>query len=315
MTKIGLIGGGYWGKNYVRTIEKIKGLELSWIYNKHNEPSYAIPKDSKFTKNYQDILEDNETKAVIISTPERTHYKIAKEALEAGKDVLVEKSMTCSSKDALELIEISKKNSRILMVGHIFLYNPGIIELKKRIQNEELGDLFYFYSRRSAMGPVKQDINVLWYLAPHDISVINYLTGKLPRTVSAKGACFLNRGIEDVVDFVLNYENNVRGFVHVSWTEPKKIRETSVIGSKKMAVFDDMTKDKLKVFDSSNPENFYSPKLENISPLEKQCIQFLESIRTGKQPLTNGQNGYEVVRILECAQKSLETGREIRIKF
>ena len=140
MTKIGLIGGGYWGKNYVRTIEKIKGLELSWIYNKHNEPSYAIPKDSKFTKNYQDILEDNETKAVIISTPERTHYKIAKEALEAGKDVLVEKSMTCSSKDALELIEISKKNSRILMVGHIFLYNPGIIELKKRIV-EPLGNL------------------------------------------------------------------------------------------------------------------------------------------------------------------------------
>ena len=313
--KIGLIGGGHWGKNYVRTIEKIKGLELGWIYNKHNEPGYAIPKGSKFTKNYRDILEDNETRAVVISTPEKTHYQIAKEALEAGKDVLVEKSMTCSSKDALELIEIAKKNSRILMVGHIFLYNPGIIELKKRIQDGELGDLFYFYSKRTGIIQNKPDINVLWYLAPHDISIINYLTNKLPKSVAARGACFLNKGVEDVVDLVLNYENNVHGFVHVSWIEPKKIRETSVIGSKKMAVFDDMTNDKLKIFDSSNPEDFYSPKLDSTSPLEKQCIQFLASIKTRKQPLTNGQNGYEVVRILECAQKSLETSREIRINF
>ncbi len=315
MINVGLIGCGYWGKNYVTTIEKMEELNISWIYNKHNEiPAQKLPVNVRFTKNYKDILADRNVQGVIISTPPGTHYQIAKDALEWGKDILVEKPFTYSSEEALRLLELAEKKGRIVMAGHIFLYNPAVVKLKRLIDRGELGKLYYFYSRRTGIGPFRTDINAMWNLAPHDISIINYLYNvEVPKAVSASGACFLTSGIEDVVDLVLEYENNVKAFIHVSWLEPKKARETIVVGDKKKAVFEDTSARKLALFDSDDLQSFFCPELEAISPLESQCLHFLECMTTGRQPLTDGFEGYKNVKLLESAQKSLKTGKKVAI--
>jgi UDP-2-acetamido-3-amino-2,3-dideoxy-glucuronate N-acetyltransferase len=316
MTRLGLIGCGDWGKNYVQTIKQIDGMQLSWIYNRQNIiPENKLPIGSRFTCDYHSILEDDETKAVIISTPPKTHYQIAKDALEAGKDVLVEKPMTSDSDEALELFNFAREKSRILMVGHIFLYSPAIIEVKKRIKKNEFGDLYYIESRRMGMGPVRSDISAMWNLAPHDISIINHLTGNIPTSVNARGFSFLTKGIEDVADLTLQYDNNIRGNISVSWLHPHKIRETILVGKERMAVFDDTAKNKLKLYDPSSPSNTHTPRLHEASPLENQCRHFLECIETRRQPLTNGYDGYVNVKILEAAQRSIETKREIEIEL
>lgn len=316
MVNVALIGCGYWGKNYVKTINEIEGMNIKWIYNKQKDIlKKNIPKGTKFTKDYKKILSDNKTDAVIIATPPKTHYKIVKQALEAGKDVLVEKPMTYKSEDAIKLADLADKESNILMVGHTFLYNPAIVELKKKIDRKELGKVLYFNSRRTSRGPIRQDIGVMWDQAIHDISIINYIGGIIPKIVSVKGKCFLTKNIEDVVSLTLEYNNGIKGFVYASWFEPKKIRETTVIGDKKVAIFDDTLEEKLKIFGRDNIKEVNSPKLEDISPLENQCLHFLKSIKTRERPLTTGYNGYEIVKILECAQKSLETNREMKIKY
>ena len=317
MINIGIIGCGYWGENYLNTIENIEKLSLCWIYNKHNEiPDHKLPAKVRFTKNYQDILDDRKIDAVIISTPPGTHYRIAKDALEAGKDVLLEKPFTTDSEEALSLLKLAALKKRILMVGHVFLYNPAIRELKKIVENKELGRLHYFYCRRTGLGPVRMDINAMWNLAPHDISIVNYLLdGQLPRTVIANGVSFLSPGVEDVVDLVLEYENNLKAFIHVGWSEPQKSRETIVVGDKKKAVIEDTARNPLAIFDSDELSQVSHPRLEKTMPLENQCLHFLECIETGKQPLTNAYTGYTNVKILECAQESLKTGETVEIHF
>jgi len=311
--KIGLIGGGYWGEKYLKTLGLMKDVQVNWIYNKHLLPKGSTL-NSKFTRDYKKILKDKETTAVIIATPPLTHYQIAKDALNAGKDVLVEKPMTCSSKRSLELHNLSLKNSQILMVGHIFLYHPAIIELKKRIKKQELGDLFYFHSIRTG-GKPRKDIDVMWNLAPHDISTINYLTEKMPSKVSARGKNFLANGVEDVVNMDLTYNSNIKGFIHISQISPEKIRRITLVGSKKSAIFDDCSVKKLKIFENQAAQNFICPKLKKVSPLENQCLHFLNCIQTRAQPLTDGREGYENDLILERAQESLKREEDIQINF
>ncbi len=315
MINIGLIGYGYWGKIYVKTLLNIKTVKLCWVCNKKTDiTKQELPARVRFTKNYHDILADDTIDAVIISTPPKTHYAITKAALEAGKDVLVEKPLTDNAKDAKQLLNLAHKNAKILMVGHIFLYNPAIIELKQQIDNHELGDPYYFSSRRTSMGPVYTDVNVLWSLAPHDISIINYLNyGEMPKVITANGACYLNQGVEDVVDLVMEYKNNVKAFVHLSCLEPKRARETLVVAEKKNAIFEDTAENKLIISSSNNPQQKFIPKLNRISPLENQCLHFFYCIKTRKSPLTDGYHGYQIIKILEYAQQSLETGKPVLI--
>ena len=311
---IGLIGCGYWGKNYVSTLGNIDDCNLCWIYNKHNEiPKQKLPSGVKFTKCYHDILQDADVHAIIIATPPGTHHEIAMNSLLADKDVLVEKPFTCNSSKSLSLLSLAEKKSRVLMVGHIFLYNPAVIELKRLIDANELGNLLYFFSRRSGPGPVSSDVSAMWSMAPHDISMINFLNnGKLPVMVSANGGSYLKHHIEDVADLVLEYENNVKAFIHVGWMEPKKTRETTIVGDLKKAVIDDMSEKKLTLYDSGDPNNCYHPDLEKISPLENQCRHFLKCVSNGAIPLTDGYDGYANDKILECAQNSLQTGAKVK---
>ena len=310
MVGVSLIGCGYWGRNYIKTLLDTEGVKLRWLYNKYEDLEIDLPKGAKFTKNYNLILEDKETDAVILATPPKTHFDIAKKFLENGKDVLVEKPVTCDSNLALKLHKIAEKNSRVLMVGHIFLYNPAIRVLKEIINGgrEGLGKILYFYSRRVSLGPIREDISSMWNLAPHDISIINFLTEKVPKRISARGACFLKEGIEDVVDLNLEYDNGISAFVHVGWLEPLKRRDLIIIGDKKTAYFDDTVPNKIRVFEGLEEKNIkiYQKK----SPLKQECLHFLECVRERKKPLTDGYNGYVITKILEFAEKSLKNSGE-----
>jgi len=317
LLKIGLIGCGYWGENYIRVLSMIDGIELAWVYSRPiTKPSCELPVTARFTNNYEMILNDIRTQAVVISTPPKTHFQIAKDSLQAGKDVLVEKPTTTSSNEVLELINLADNKQRIFMVGHIFLYNPAIVELRRWIERGNFGRLNYIYCRRTGNGPVRSDVSVMWNLAPHDISIVDYLTGgKPPRAVSAHGACYLKQGIEDVVDLVLEYDDNVKAYMHLSWLEPNKMRETTVVGQAGRAVVDDTAEYKLRIYEASNMDDVQTPMLDGRSPLEEQCLHFFKCVKTRRQPLTQGIAGYKVVRIMECAQRSLEDGKQVAISM
>jgi len=263
--------------------------------------------------------------AVVVSTPASTHYEMVKECLEYGKDVLVEKPFTLSSRDAEELVVLARKKERVLMVGHTFIYNPAFCELKRLASSGDLGGIYYLHFSRTGLGPIRKDVNVMWDLAPHDLSMLLHLVEEMPVRVSARGQSYLQEGIEDVVFMTLDLPNGVLAGVHASWLDPYKIREVTVVGSKKMAVFDDVEKlETLKIFDKGverSGEKIYAgygefqlsvrdgdiriPKIEPGEPLKNQCKHFLECITKRKEPITGGEEGLKVVQILEAAQKSL----------
>jgi predicted dehydrogenase len=301
---LGLVGCGYWGRNYVKILKTIEEIKLKWICDKNLDINDGVLENSKFTKDADDVFYDPEVDAVIIATPPATHYELAKKALENEKDVLIEKPMTCDSNLALKLMNLANEKSRI------FLYNSAIKKLKDLIQNKKLGKIFYFYSRRASFGPIRKDVNSMWNLAPHDISIINFLTNKIPKKVSARGFFFLERGIEDVVDLVLEYEGGVSAFIHVSWLEPIKSRDMFVVGDKKSAYFNDLEIDKLKIFEKGEKEKIIKNDSQN-SPLKEECLHFLKCITTREKPLTDGYNGYIITKILESAEKSLKNSGKI----
>ena len=297
MIKVGLIGAGYWGGNYIKTIEGMSNAKLSWVYNRQNQiPVNKLPHDSKFTTDYGDILRDGSTSAVIIATPPETHYKIAKDALRAGKDVLVEKPMTYSSNEALELSELAKKKSRILMVGHIFLYNQAMEGLKKMIDRGDLGNLLYLEFRRMGMAK-RTETNAMWCLAPHDVSIANHLLGEIPKSVSATGESWIKQGVEDITHLELEYGGGAKADISSAWIYPEKIRKIILVGTKKMAVFDDLAQNQVETFELTREGPVESFRFEGISPLERQCAHFFDCVKTRKESLTSGQRGYENVRI------------------
>ncbi|MEM3091827.1 MAG: Gfo/Idh/MocA family oxidoreductase [Candidatus Pacearchaeota archaeon] len=313
--KVGLIGLGPWGRNYINTIEKINGIELNWICSP-NRNLEEFSKKYRVTKNYNDILKDKQTDSVIISTPPTTHYSLIKKALLAEKDVLVEKPITLSSKEALELHHLSMEKLKVLMVGHQFLYHPAVKELKRIILNGDLGELRYFYSNRSNPEPSRSDISVLWDFAPHDISLINYLTGNLPIRVMAEGKKILKSRIENLVDISLTYPGNISSFIHLSWAASKKIRKILVVGSKKIIIFDDLFEEKLKIYElEQKEERYYTPVLDKRTPLELQCLDFLYCTTNRKKPLSDGYEGYINIKILEIIEESIKKKKEVRIDF
>lgn len=326
MIKLGLIGCGYWGKNYVKTLENIPYAKLKYVYDRA-QPSIAIPQEIIFTQKIEDILNDKEIEGVIIAIPARNIFEITKKCLEAGKHVLMEKPMTDKSEKAKELVDLSREKNLVLMVGHVFIYHPAVTKMKEIIDSGELGKILYIYSIRAAPGPVRNfdEINVLWDLAPHDISIFLYLLGKNPDRVEGFSSNFLREGIIDSASFKLGFED-IDAEAHVRWIDAEKARKFTVIGDKKIAVFDDLAEEKLKIYNKkvifeNKPkiidEGAYASEISNTSPLENECRHFIECIEQGRKPLTDGESGYDVVRILERIEEIFKNknNNKMNIKF
>ncbi len=330
--KIGIIGCGYWGPNFVRNFNSLKGSVVKYASDLSPERLAHIKKlypDIITSNDYHRVLKDKDVTAVVISTPAHRHYPIAKDALLSNKHLLVEKPITTKISEAKELINIAQDKKRILMVGHTFKFNPGVNKLKQLIQSNRLGKIYYIYSHRTNLGPLRKDVNAVWDLAPHDISIISYLLNRQPVDVSAKGKKFLEHDLEDVAFMNLNYPGNIFVHIHVSWLDPRKVREIIVVGSKKMAIFDDLDpKHPVKVYDKTVVKKHFkqsydtfkefqmivkdgsttSPVVIFKEPLRIECEHFLRCIKEGKIPLTDGVDGLNVLKVLIAVQQSLSSG-------
>jgi predicted dehydrogenase len=332
--RIGVVGCGYWGPNLIRNFVEITSSEVVIVSDLRDERlSYikAIYPQTITTNNYQELLHQD-LDAIIIATPPVTHYSLAKEFLEQGYHVFVEKPITLNSLHANELIQISKKNDLILMVGHTFEYNEAVHTLKNLIDSGELGQIYYVDAARLNLGLYQNDSNVLWDLAPHDISILLYLLGCTPVSVSAHGAPCVSEGIHDIAYMNLCFPNHILGHIHVSWLDPCKVRRITVVGSKKMVVYNDIESlEKIRIYDKGVEKPPYTntfgdfqfsyhygdviiPNIHFTEPLKKECQHFLDCITNHTQPVSNGQSGLNVVKIIEAAQKSLcENGKNQEI--
>ena len=312
--KIAVAGCGYWGKNLVRNFAELGALhticDASPKLLENFKLSYpGVNTGADFSK----LLQDDSIKGIVIATPAVLHYPMAKEALLAGKDVFVEKPFTTSSKDAQELVELSEKTQRVLMVGHLLLYHPAVQMLKQYIQSGELGEIYYLYSTRVNLGQIRQDENALWRLVPHDIAMFIYLLEESPVVVSAQGSSYLQPDFVDVVFVTLRF-GRVLAHVHASWLDPHKIRQLTIVGSKKMAVFDDIEPEyKLQIYNKGVAYNtlltksgeVVFPRVKLSEPLFLECQEFIKCMAERRQPLSDAKQGLEVVQTLEAAQKAM----------
>lgn len=333
---VAVVGAGGWGRNHVRNFAALPGTELRYVVDRSEAVREAVARSHPAARCCVDVAEalaDPELAAVIVATDAPNHHGVAKAALEAGKDVFVEKPLTLSGEAGEELCALADAGERILMVGHLLLYHPAVEKLRSLLDAGELGDVLYITTQRLNLGVVRRDENAWWSLAPHDISVINYLLGAEPESVSATGGVFLQteRALEDVVFATLHYPAGRVAHVHVSWLDPHKTRRLTVVGSKKMAVFDDTSADqKLVLFDKGvepppaavsyadgvriRTGDILVPALRMIEPLRRECEAFLTAVRTRKSPLADGRSGVAVVRVLEAGTRSLaEQGRRVPI--
>ncbi len=323
--KLGIIGCGRWGMNHIRTAAKRFGNQLKYacdLDEARRDKVLEIAPDVTFTSKFEDVFNDTEINAVVIATPAETHYRLAKMALEKGKNVLVEKPIALFSDQARELEALAKKEKRILMVGHILLYHNAIRKIKSLIEEGTLGKLQYIYSNRLNLGTVRKEENILWSFAPHDISVLQYLVGSDPVKVDAKGGVFLQPGIHDVTLTSMEFPNNIHAHIHVSWLHPFKEHRLVVIGDKNMLVFEDSrSDDKLILYPKGiewvngepikRDEGFEVIDYEHVPPLDSELAHFHDCVVEQKTPITDGRNGISVLEILEQAQQRLENALEV----
>jgi predicted dehydrogenase len=327
MVKLGVVGAGYWGPNLIRNFMSIEGCSVEYICDSNPERLEkvgAAKTAAEFTTDPDKVMRAD-LDAVVVATTAETHYPLVKKALEAGKDVFVEKPLTLSVPEAEDLVELADAKSRVLMVGHILLYHPAVRMIREYAAGGELGKIHYVYAARLNLGRVRKDENALWCFGPHDVSVILHILGSTPDSAQATGECFLRKGIYDVVFLSLHFPDGSMAHVHVSWLDPHKTRKLTVVGSKKMVVFDDVSSaEKIKIYDkgvdfkpayASYPESLtlrigdiHVPKVDSKEPLRLECEHFLECIRTRSKPLSDGENGVQVLRVLDAAQKSLDEG-------
>lgn len=324
-TRIGVIGCGYWGPNLIRNFVEIQDSQVVAVADIRPERLDYIKRTYPQIEGVQDYPElfNMGLDAIVVATPPSTHYKIAREVLEHGIHVLVEKPITQRSDQARELIVLAYEKNLVLMVGHAFEYNAGVNKLKTMVEDGDLGDIYYIDSARLNLGLYQQGTNVLWDLAPHDLSILCYVLGDKPISLTAKGTCCISPDIIDVVYMNLQFPNNVMAHVHVSWLDPCKVRRVTVVGSKKMVIFNDVENEKIKIVDKgvNSPRDVktfadfqYSyrngdiqiPYIKFVEPLRLECQDFLDCINQHTVPRTDGEDGYRVVRILEAAQRSLE---------
>lgn len=325
--KVGVIGCGYWGPNLVRNflqLQEITGVHCCDLDPSKLERIKRLYPSVNVTTQVQDLLEDPEIEAIAVATPVHTHHVLGLEVLRHGKHLLVEKPMANSSRRCLELIELAEEKNRIIMVGHTFEYTAAVNKIKEIVASGEIGEVLYVSSTRVNLGLFQQDINVVWDLAPHDISIINYVLGKNPLGVNAQGSSHYKKGIEDVATLTLNYDNGLVAFIHVSWLDPNKIRRTTFVGSKKMLVYDDISaQEKIKIYDkgvdappyyetygefhfSYRYGDIFIPKIDDYEPLKVEVKHFVDCIRYNKIPRSDGFSGLRVVSVLEAAQRSIK---------
>lgn len=334
MIKIGIIGFGYWGPNLVRNFSNQKDGVVTKIAesrtDRHDYISKLYPGIS-IVADANELIHAKDVDAVVIATPVFSHYKLAKEALLAGKHVLLEKPMTASVDESKELIDLAKRKDLVLMVDHTFLYTGAVQKMKALIDGNQLGKLQYFDSTRINLGLFQPDVNVLWDLAPHDISILNFLVKNKPYSVNATGVSHTNNGIENVGYMTVNYEDNFIAHFNCSWTSPVKVRSTLIGGDEKMLVYNDLEpSEKIRIYDtgyshSSDEEknkvlvdyrtgDVFIPKLSNQEALFGVALDFIECIIHSKEPLANAELGLEVVKVLEASQLSIKNkGKEIVI--
>jgi predicted dehydrogenase len=327
---IGVVGLGYWGPNWVRNLHqsqaarRIIACDLDQKRRLHVSQLYS---DLETTSRFEDLLNDDDVEGIVVATPVGTHYGMAKRALEAGKSVLVEKPMATSNEEANDLVKTAREKNLILMVGHTFEYSAPVLKMHDIIASGELGDVFYISSVRANLGLFQRDVNVTWDLATHDISIIlNLMNGHEPEAVSCQGESHYGHGVEDVAMLTLRFERNVIAFIHVSWLDPDKIRRTTVVGSRKMLVYDDTApQEKIRIYDKGvTAQKYYDtfgefqfsyrygdiqiPRIEEKEPLFCECEHFVNCIKSGQTPNTDGVNGARVVSVLEAANYSLRRG-------
>lgn len=335
MIKVSQIGTGQWGRNLIRTFASLPNCQMKMFCDQNPDTIRSLT-DQYYgqiqgTQNLEDIFNDRETEGVIIASPPDTHAALAMQALKAGKHVFVEKPLALNIDDAHKMIALSEKRKKILMVGHLLLYHPAVRKLKAFIDDGQLGDIHYLYSTRVNLGRIRDVENALWSLTAHDIAVAMHLLDQAPLEVSATGSAYLQKNIQDVVFVNLRFKNEVRSHIHASWLDPHKIRKFTVVGSKQMAVFDDMeTSEKLRLYDKGvdrqknegTYETFLTlrhgdihiPRIEMVEPLRLECQHFIDCIESGKEPISGAKNGLDVLKVLSAAQESLEChGKPIKI--
>lgn len=314
--KIGLVGAGYWGKNLIRIFNQLKALKTICDTDRKvlEEKKREYP-NPQITVDFKEILEDKAIKGVVISTPAATHYNLVKESLLAGKDTFVEKPLALKVREGEELVRLAQDQKVILMVGHLLLYHPAIIEMQKLIKNGGLGEIQYIWSNRLNLGKLRREENVLWSFAPHDISVIINILG-MPKGVWASGRSYLQENIPDTTLSSLQFDKGKLAHIFVSWLNPFKEQKLSIIGSKAMAVFDEQARDKLivyphkiKKYKNKNPEAIKAEgKIINIlknEPLLEEAKHFLVCIKERKEPKTNGKEALNTLKVLDACQRSI----------
>ena len=320
MAKIGVAGLGYWGPNLARNFDLL--TDLSWICDASPELLEKQAKrypNARASARFEDLLEDPELDAVVIATPVPTHAKLAKQALEAGKHVFVEKPMAMNGADAEEIVALAAEKGLVLMPGHLLLYHPGVLMLKEIVDSGQLGEVLYLYGNRQNLGKIRRDENALWSLGVHDLSVILYLVGEEPSEVWAHGQSFLTEGVQDVVFCYLRFPSGKVAHMQLSWLDPHKMRKMTVVGREKMVVFDDMELEhKITIYDKAPEEptdtygewrtrtgDKYSPKVPNNEPLRLECQSFLDLLDGSGDPRAVARSGLTVSRTLDQLQSSL----------
>ncbi len=320
--KIAVIGCGYWGKNLVRNYFELGVLHTvcDSDTDKLNQIKNIYP-SVQITSSLSEVLNSKEIDAIVIATPAETHYQLAKEVILSGKDVFVEKPLSLTVKEGVELVELAEKGNRILLVGHLLEYHPAILKLKELIDKGELGRINYIYSNRLNLGRIRREENILWSFAPHDISVMLLLLNEMPVSVSAHGGNYLHRDIADVTVSNLEFASGVRGHIFVSWLHPYKEQKLIVVGDKKMAVFDDVAeKDKLLLYNHKiewieripvhRKEEAETVNFVLYEPLKEECKHFIQCVKTREKPKTDGYNGIKVLKVLQVCQQSLAVNGE-----
>ncbi len=318
--RFGVIGWGYWGPKIARNLDSLPHATVAMVADTdaHRLAKLVVNQPWIQTTTLLEEIFRSDVDAMVIATPVSTHFQLAREALMHGKHVLVEKPLTASVTEAEELVALAQEQQRVLMVGHTFEYNPAVNELRKLIQNGDLGKIYSIELERLNLGLFRNDINVIWDLAPHDLSILLYLLNQKPTQIKVQAHAHVQCNIHDVAHLDLEFDDGMNAHIHVSWLHPSKVRRVTVIGDSRMAVYDDVnTAEMLKIYNKgadvhADPVVSYRygaitiPHIDWMEPLHLECEDFANAIRTGTQPRANGGVGLEVVRILAAAQEALE---------
>jgi predicted dehydrogenase len=334
LTRVAVAGAGQWGRNHIRVLASLPGADLAWVIDPDPVPrrlASTLAPRARWTPDPEEALADPRLEALVVASPTPTHVPLARAAIRAGKHVLVEKPLAPNPEEAWDLVRFARREDRILSVGHLLLYHPTVLRLKRLVDRGALGRLHYLYSQRTNLGRIRTDEGAMTSLAPHDVSIMVFLLGRWPTSVSAQGAAFVQPSWEDVVFLTLRFPGGVLGHVHLSWLDPHKVRRLSLVGDRRMAVFDDMEPvEKLRLHDKGaitaplrRGGNAPVPGALEVrsgrtravpvpprEPLAEELGAFLRCVRTGRPPRTPGEDGARVAVVLEAAQRSLAAGGE-----